>query len=126
MLFETSRQAPLFLLFFCCGTVQGVFYALLYTLRRKGRPVFTITADILFALFFFASSACTLYAGKGGVFRLYQAAALLIGNGAAHFSLGFFLKKVIDFWTRIRYNVYEYCKQKTRKEGRVEDGGKAN
>lgn len=100
-LFETSRQAPLFAVFFCLGIVLGVVYGLLYALRRGKNKVF---ADIIFSFAYGISFALCAYFFNSGEIRMYFFVALFLGFLCERPFIGFFIKKTIDFLTKVLYN----------------------
>ena len=105
-LFESSRQAPLFLLFFLLGAVLSAVYDLLYLFRRGGKTLPTVFSDILFVVIVFVSASYCAYAANAGALRWYFLAAALTGFALGRAVWGFFLKKTIDFAADFCYNLY--------------------
>ncbi len=103
-LFETSRQAPLFAVFFCLGIFLGVVYGLLYVFRRGRSKVF---ADIIFSLVYGVGFALCAYFFNSGEIRLYFFVAVFTGFLCERPFIGYFIKKSIDFSAKVLYNFKE-------------------
>ena len=105
-LFESSRQAPLFLLFICCGILQGLVYDLFYLFRRNRKGVLIHISDLLFSLFFLLSTAFTAYIGNKGELQWFFFLGILVGFYIEISTSGYFIKIFIDFFTGFIYNLY--------------------
>lgn len=110
-LFESARQAPLFAVFFCVGAVLGLIYDVLYILR-KGKTV--NLSDILFCICFFVLFSLFAYIFNSGEVHWYFFLAAICGFCAERVSLGFFIKKLIDFIAKIVYNLMEETNIKSK------------
>ncbi len=105
-LFESSRQAPLFAVFFCCGILLGIIYDMLYVFRRKRKSAAIHISDAVFALCFFVFTAlCTLIYNSGKS-ELYHFFGIVTGFSIERITLGSFIKISIDFFAKILYNLY--------------------
>lgn len=103
-LFETSRQAPLFAVFFCLGILLGIIYSLLYALRYRQNKVL---ADIIFSLVYGVLFCLCAYIFNSGEIRIYFFVAVLLGFLWERPFVGYFIKKTIDFFAKILYNFKE-------------------
>lgn len=106
-LFESARQAPLFAVFFCVGAVLGAVYDILYVFRKENKKAAINISDIFFCLCFFALFALTAWLFNSGEVRWHFFLALFAGFCVERVSLGFFIKKLIDFTAKIVYNLGE-------------------
>ncbi len=105
-LFESSRQAPLFLIFACCGILLGIIYDILYIFRRRKKSIALHAADAFFSICFFAFTALCALIYNSGKLEWYYFAGLATGFTLEHFTLGSFIKISIDFFAKILYNLY--------------------
>lgn len=105
-LFESSRQAPLFLLFICCGILQGLVYDTFYLFRRRRKGVLMHLSDFLFAVFFLVSTAFFAYIGNKGELRWFFFLGILAGFCVERATAGYFIKIFIDFLAGFIYNLY--------------------
>ncbi len=106
-LFETSLQAPLFLVFTCLGIILGIVYDILYFLRIKRKPVFMAVADILFSGIFFLLTLYFVTVFSNGKVHWFLFFGIFSGFTLERLTLGNFIKIFIDFFTKILYNLYE-------------------
>lgn len=104
-LFESARQAPLFAVFFCAGVIAGAVYDVLYVFRRGRKTVHL--SDGIFSLCYFVIFAFFAYIFNSGEVHWYFFPAVFSGFCAERVSLGFFIKKLIDFTAKIVYNLGE-------------------
>ena len=115
-LFESARQAPLFVLFFCAGVIAGAVYDVFYIFRCGKKNAAIYLSDILFSFCFFAVFAFFAYFFNSGEIHWYFFPAVFLGFCAERASLGFFIKKLIDFITKIVYNLVEKSNIKPKLE----------
>ena len=105
MLFESSRQAPTFLVFVSAGILLGIIYDILYLFRRRRRGILLHLSDAVFAACFFLILALTALAFTSGTLRSYMLLAVLTGFVTARATVGNFIKITIDFFAKIMYNI---------------------
>ncbi len=104
-LFETSRQAPLFIVFICAGIILGIIYDILYVFRYKRNPFIMAIGDILFSAIFFFIMLYFITKFNSGAPKIFMFFAVFLGFCAERFSLGNFIKIFIDFFVKILYNL---------------------
>ena len=114
MLFESSRQAPLFSVFICLGIVLGAIYDIFYVFRLKRKGFFIHLSDILFSLVFFVFTAACTFLFNSGQLEIYFFFGIFLGFCAERASLGKFIKISIDFFAKILYNLYIRLEVKER------------
>ncbi len=105
-LFESSRQAPLFTVFFCLGVILAVVYDVFYLFRHKRNPVLMGISDIIFSAVFFVLTAYFVQRFNSGNIKIFMFFALVCGFSMARLTLGTFIKIFIDFFMKILYNLY--------------------
>lgn len=106
-LFESSRQAPLFVVFFCLGVILAVIYDVFYLFRYKRKPVITGISDIIFSCLFFILTAYFIQKFNSGALKIFMFFAIFCGFTVSRLTLGTFIKIFIDFFVKILYNLYK-------------------
>ena len=104
-LFESARQAPLFLLFCICGIALGAAYDVLYVFRQKRSGVFMHISDFIFVLLYFSVIGICAYVSNKGKIEWFFFLAVLCGFLLERISIGWFIKKFIDFFAKVIYNL---------------------
>ncbi len=104
MLFESTRQLPLFLVFICMGIMLGAVYDILSILRKT--PALTAFSDLLFATAFLFFTVFFVERFNSGRLHFFMFFACLFGFVAERATLGFFIKIFIDFFLNLIYNLY--------------------
>lgn len=105
-LFESLRQAPLFVVFFCLGVILAAIYDVFYLFRYKRNPVLTGISDIIFSLLFFILTVAFVIKFNSGALKFFMFFAIFCGFTIARLTLGTFIKIFIDFFVKILYNLY--------------------
>ena len=106
-LFVTSRQAPLFVVFFCLGALLAAIYDIFYLFRYKRTPVLTSISDIIFSCLFFVLTVYFIQKFNSGSLKIFMFFAIFCGFCIERVTLGFFIKIFIDFFVKILYNLYK-------------------
>lgn len=105
-LFVTSRQLPLFVVFFCLGVVMAIIYDIFYVFRHKRNSVLMGVSDVIFSVVFFVLTAYSIQTFNSGTVKIFMFFALIFGFTLERLTLGFFIKIFIDFFMKILYNLY--------------------
>ena len=105
-LFETSRQLPLFVVFFCLGVILAIIYDIFYLFRQKRNPVLMGVSDIIFSAVFFVLTAYFIQTFNSGSVKFFMFFAIIFGFTIERLTLGNFIKIFIDFLMKILYNLY--------------------
>jgi len=113
-LFASTRQAPLFAVFFCVGAMLGALYGF-FGIFRKSKAL-TVISDIIFSLSYLALFCATSYYFNFGKTEAYFYIAIASGFFAERAIIGYFTKKPIYFFATFLYNLYM----------RLKSGGSAN
>lgn len=106
-LFVTSRQAPLFVVFFCLGVLLGIIYDLFYLFRCRKPPVITGFFDIIFSFLAFILTVHFVQFFNSGAIKIFMFFAIFLGFIIERVTLGFFIKIFMDFFMKILYNLYK-------------------
>lgn len=105
-LFESLRQAPLFVVFFCLGVMLAIIYDIFYLFRYKRKPALTAISDIIFSMAFFVLTVYFIQTFNSGALKIFMFFAMFCGFTVARLTLGTFIKIFIDFFVKILYNLY--------------------
>lgn len=89
---------------------MAAVYDLLYLFRRSGKALPTMLGDLLFVLCVFVSVAYVAWEANAGALHGYFLIGSLLGFSLGRAVWGFFLKKMIDFFAGICYNLIKKIK----------------